>query len=90
MVNFAQQFMKHILLPVLATVFLISSCSKAVPPMSKGEVRRKIDSAVKASVQQSDEAARIDLERRMKIEVKVMVDSMVHAHQRTAPVNNEP
>ena len=82
--------MKHILLPVLAIVFLSSSCSKVVPPMSKGEVRRKIDSAVKASVQQSDEAARIDLERRMKIEVKVMVDSMVHAHQRTAPVNNEP
>ena len=82
--------MKRLLLPVLTIAFLVSSCSKTVPPMSKGAVRRKIDSAVKESVRQSDEAARIDLERRMKIEVKVMVDSMVHAHHRTAPVNNEP
>lgn len=54
--------------------------------MSKEEVSKKIDSAVKASVQRSDEAARIDLERRLKIEVKVKVDSLVNAHLRKSEV----
>lgn len=53
--------------------------------MSKQEVNRKIDSTLKANAQQSAEAARVDLERRMKIEVKVKVDSMVSARRRTLP-----
>ncbi|MCD6010472.1 MAG: hypothetical protein K0Q79_334 [Flavipsychrobacter sp.] len=52
--------------------------------MSKEELGKKTDSAVKASVQRSDEAARIDLERRLKIEVKVKVDSLVNAHLQKA------
>ena len=60
--------------------------------MSKEEVNKKIDSAVKASVQQSDEAARVDLERRLKIEVKVKVDSLVNAQRKSnlAPAPTTP
>ena len=50
-----------------------------MPPLSNQEVSQRIDSVVKALKQQSDEQARLDLERRIKIEVKVKVDSIINA-----------
>ncbi len=55
------------------------ACNKPVQPLTKQEISRKIDSAVKAGTAESDQAAYIDLERRMKIEVKVKVDSILNA-----------
>lgn len=64
---------------MLSLGFGFSSCNKEMPPLSKQEVSQRIDSVVKALKQQSDEQARLDLERRIKIEVKVKVDSIVNA-----------
>jgi hypothetical protein len=68
-------------LSIAALVFCTGffACNKPVQPLSKQEVSRKIDSAVKAGTAESDQAASIDLERRMKIEVKVKVDSILNA-----------
>jgi len=47
--------------------------------MSKEEIARKADSITKARIIESDAAARKDLERRIKIEVKVKADSILNA-----------
>lgn len=55
------------------------SCSKDVPTLSKEEIKRKTDSLVQARKQESDEHAKTDLDHRIKIEVKVKVDSILNA-----------
>ena len=49
--------------------------------MSKQEVAWKIDSITKAQTVESAERARRDLEYRIKIDVKVKADSILHARQ---------
>ncbi len=60
------------------------SCNKETKPLSKEEVKLKIDSAVKASTQQSDEQAQKDLGHRIRIEVKVKADSIVNSRYQKA------
>ena len=54
------------------------SCSKAPQPMSKAEITRRADSIITIRVKEQNEQARIDLEYRIKIEVKVKVDSLLN------------
>ena len=54
------------------------SCSKAPQPMSKAEISRRADSIITIRVKEQNEQARIDLEYRIKIEVKVKVDSLLN------------
>jgi len=81
--------MKKILL-ALMIVGLGMSCNKEPVPLTKQQVDRKIDSLVKAGKQESDEQARIDLDRRMKIEVKVKVDSILNARSQQGGKNITP
>jgi predicted lipoprotein len=69
--------MKKLIL--VLSIGLLSSCTKEVQPMTREQMKAKIDSIISAGRQQSDEQARIDLDRRMKIEVKVKVDSILNA-----------
>lgn len=77
--KFAPADMNRILLVLLITSFGLFSCNKEAVPLTKQQVSQKIDSLVKANRQESDAQARVDLERRMKIEVKVKVDSILNA-----------
>ncbi len=71
--------MRKILLAAAVIGSCLASCSKEVPPLSRQEMNQKIDSIIKASTEESDARARLDLDRRMKIEVKVKADSILNA-----------
>lgn len=75
------------LLLAVVLVFGILSCSKEEPPLSKQEVDRRVDSMITARRRESDEHARVDLEYRIKIEVKAKVDSILNA--RMNPVKKD-
>jgi len=70
--------MKKIILPVII-LGCFYSCNKDPQPLTKEEMKHKIDSLIKVRILQSDEQARRDLDDRMRIEVKVKVDSIVNA-----------
>jgi PBP1b-binding outer membrane lipoprotein LpoB len=70
--------MKNLLL-VLALAFGIASCNKEPEPLTKQEIKHKIDSLTAERIRESDEQAKRDLSHRMKIEVKVKVDSILNA-----------
>ncbi len=72
--------MNRILLALFLLLVTLGSCSKEAPkPLSKEEMQECIDSLTCARIKEVDELARIDMEYRMKIEMKVRVDSMVQA-----------
>ena len=59
---------------------VFASCDKEQPqPLTKEEINKKIDSLTKVQVMESNEHAKKDLEHRIKIEVKVKVDSILNA-----------
>ena len=66
---------------ILAFIILASlySCNKEPQPLSKAEIKQRIDSITSIRIRESDEMARKDLDHRMKIEVKVKVDSIINA-----------
>lgn len=76
--------MNRLFFILFIAVVALDSCSKEVPQMSKEEMRKKTDSLVAASRQESDNHAKRDLEHRLKIEVKVKVDSILDVRQRMA------
>ncbi len=47
--------------------------------MTKEQIRQKTDSLTRVQVNESNEHAKRDLEHRIKIEVKVKVDSILNA-----------
>jgi two-component sensor histidine kinase len=64
----------------LSLVF--ASCSKEPQPLTRQEISRKIDSLTKVRIDESNEQAKRDLDHRIKIEVKVKVDSILNAQLR--------
>jgi hypothetical protein len=74
--------MNRILFVFVLVVFVLGSCNKEQPPLSKQEIKRKTDSLVQARKQESDERAKIDLDHRIKIEVRVKVDSILTARMK--------
>ena len=52
--------------------------------LSKEEIKRKTDSLVQARKQESDQHAKIDLDHRLKIELRVKVDSILNERIRRA------
>lgn len=71
--------MNKVLPAILLAILALASCSKETPQLSRQQMNQKIDSIIKASTRESDERARLDLDRRMKIEVKVKADSILNA-----------
>lgn len=77
------------LLPLMLIVF--AACNKEPEAPSKQEIQRRIDSLTQERIKESDDRARQDLLRRMKIEVKVKVDSIVNAQLHPVlPDTNKP
>ncbi len=76
--------MKRLLFVFLFIGIGLYSCNKEVATLSKEEFKRKTDSLVQARKQESDAQAKIDLDHRIKIEVKVMADSILNARMQRA------
>lgn len=74
----------------LLTLTCIYSCNKEPQPLSPRELQQKIDSINSCIKQQSDAQAKTDLEYRIKIEVKVMADSILRMRmqKQTADTNH--
>jgi hypothetical protein len=72
--------MRKLLLVFVASGIFFASCNKdAPPPLTKQQIRQQIDSITIARIKESDEQSRKDLDLRMKIEIKVKVDSILNA-----------
>ena len=72
--------MKKTLYALILMGLVFASCDKEQPqPLTKEEINKKIDSLTKVQVMESNEHAKKDLEHRIKIEVKVKVDSILNA-----------
>jgi len=76
--------MKKILFVLLVSGFGFASCNKEPVPLTKEEIKQKVDSIMKVRILESDEQAKMDLERRIKIEVKVKADSILFAQLQQA------
>lgn len=71
--------MKRTLLALAIVVMGLIACSKDPEPLSKAQIKARVDSITAYRIKELDEQAKLELEHRMKIEVKVKVDSMVNA-----------
>ena len=71
--------MKKTLLAILVILGGLTACNKEPEPLTKAQIKQKIDSITAERIKESDAQSRLDLEHRRKIEVKVKVDSMVNA-----------
>ena len=73
--------MNKILFALLILAIGFVSCNKDPQPLSKQEIKYKVDSISSIRMKEADQQAQVDLDHRMKIEVKVKVDSIVNALQ---------
>ncbi len=80
--------MTRIILALLLLGCVFSSCNKQPTALTKEEIRFKVDSITKVRIAESDAQAQRDLDHRMKIEVKVKVDSIVNAKLNPASVQH--
>jgi hypothetical protein len=71
--------MKKLLLGLVIGGIGFASCHKDTPPLTKQEIKKKVDSLTDIRVRELNVQYERDLEHRMKVEVKVKVDSMVTA-----------
>jgi len=71
--------MNRIVLALLIVILGCYSCNKEAEPLTRQQVKQQTDSLIHVRIKESDEQAKIDLERRLKIEVKVKVDSILNA-----------
>ena len=78
--------MKRVFWGLAIPVLTFTACSKEVQPhaMSKHEMEHKIDSLAKIRIQDVNHRAQVELEHRLKIELKVKVDSIMNARDSIA------
>jgi hypothetical protein len=74
--------MKNAILALVVIALGVVSCNKEPQQLSKQQIKHQIDSITQVRISESDIQARIDLERRIKIEVKAKADSIVEAQSR--------
>ncbi len=71
--------MKRTLLAILISGIGFTACNKQPEPLTKDQIKQKIDSITAMRIKELDAQSMQDLEHRKKIEVKVKADSMVKA-----------
>lgn len=79
--------MKNTLLAFSILSITFFSCKKETKPLSKEEIRQQIDSVTAYKINEIDKRARIDLQHRIKIEVKAKVDSILNARMQPHTVD---
>lgn len=73
---------------LLLFIPLLTSCEKQVQKtLTKQEIQNKVDSIVAIRLKEVDEQANLELNHRIKIEVKVKADSILQA-QKAKDTNN--
>ena len=85
-----QRHMKRTVLAIAVIVMGLgfTSCNKEPQPLTKAQIKQKVDSITSVRIKESDERAQRDLELRIKIDVKVKADSIVNALEH--PVKKTP
>lgn len=74
--------MKKILFPAVSAVLLLAACNNnSAPAMDDNAINAKVDSIVGERLDELNEEAQEDLDRRMAIEVKPKADSIVDARK---------
>lgn len=72
--------MKKLLFPAIAATLMFTACQNEVAPgMTENEMETKVDSIVGTKLDELNQQATEDLDRRMAIEVKPKADSIVAA-----------
>lgn len=72
--------MKKLLFPAIAAILMFTACqNSSAPQMSESEMQVKVDSIVGTKLDELNQQASEDLDRRMAIEVKPKADSIVAA-----------
>lgn len=72
--------MKKLLFPAVAAMFMFTACQQeAAPGMTENEMQAKVDSIVGTRLDQLNQEATEDLDRRVAIEVKPKADSIIAA-----------
>jgi len=71
--------MKKIILAIGVISLGMASCNKEPQPLTKTEIKQKVDSIATARIKELDIQAQKDLEYRITIEVKVKADSILNA-----------
>jgi hypothetical protein len=71
--------MKRTLLALIILGIGFASCNKEPQPLTKKEIKQKIDSITSVRIKESDAQAQRDLQHRIEIEVKVKADSILNA-----------
>ncbi len=83
-----------VIILMLVVVVGLMACNKEPEPMTKVQIKQKIDSITAYRIKELDEQAQRDLEHRIKIEVKVKADSIVNAavqrHTADTPTKKTP
>ena len=82
------RFMRNILRSLVVICVVFASCKKEPQPMSRLQMQYTIDSLTQVRIRESDEQAKRDIEDRIKIEVKVKVDSIVNARLHPVKVDS--
>ncbi|HEY9177405.1 MAG TPA: hypothetical protein VIN07_06920 [Flavipsychrobacter sp.] len=72
--------MKKLVFPAIAATLLFTACQNEVAPgMTENEMEAKVDSIVGTRLDELNQQATEDLDRRVAIEVKPKADSIVAA-----------
>lgn len=83
--------MKRLVLVMFMAGFGFTSCNKQQEPvLTKEEIKKKVDSITAIRARESDLRSQRDLQHRMKIEVKVKVDSILNARSQQAAKDTTP
>ena len=71
--------MKKTLFAFVIFGILLGSCKKQPQLLTRQQMQQQVDSLTNVRIKELDEMANKDLDHRMKIEVKVKVDSIINA-----------
>jgi predicted small lipoprotein YifL len=82
---FMQLFKKHIITLVVA-ILSLSACGKKEKELTPKQVRAKADSIVQSKMDKLKRQAQEDLDRRLPIELKPKVDSILKVSRDPQPV----
>lgn len=77
--------MKPTLLLLLPAFCLLACNKETTPPLTKQEIKQKIDSITSIRIKELDAMAQRDLQHRIKIEVKINADSILNATRGKKP-----
>jgi hypothetical protein len=72
-----------VILALLATTGMAACSTQEGKKMSQNEINAKVDSIVGARIEELNNQAVEDLDRRMSIEVKAKADSIVQAYEQS-------